>query len=212
MRPSAAGAPERLQALSIRLHARLWKETGHGFNRLRDLLIPDKTGLRISNIATLTKAATMKDICLHDVDRGLQLIEGIQVFLLLLSEESPEKLALLAITAVQALGLEEVVVVSQQLTTDHITTHCAWDRLPQPACILTQHSLSAAEPFNRRYSREQCPGSGSAVRAVREGRHQFPGHLEAAPGRWSQGARTGALPCCMDHPAGACACHSREAT
>ena len=88
MRPFAAGAPERLQALSIRLHSRLWKETGHGFNRLRDLLTPDRTGLRSSNMVTLTKAATLKDVCLHDVDRGLQLLEGIQVFLLLLSEES----------------------------------------------------------------------------------------------------------------------------
>ena len=95
MRPFAAGAPERLQALSIRLHSRLWKETGHGFNRLRDLLIPDRTGLRISAMLTLTKAATLKDVCLHDVNRGLQLIEGIQVFLLSLSEESPKQLAFL---------------------------------------------------------------------------------------------------------------------
>lgn len=63
----------------MRLHCKLWKETGHNFNKLRDLLIPDKTEMRMSDIIALTKAATLKEVCLHDVDRGLQLIEGIEV-------------------------------------------------------------------------------------------------------------------------------------
>ena len=63
----------------MRLHCKLWKETGHSFNKLRDLLIPDRTEVRMSDIIALTKAATLKEVCLHDVDRGMQLIEGIEV-------------------------------------------------------------------------------------------------------------------------------------
>jgi len=63
----------------VRLHCKLWKETGHNFNKLRDLLIPDRTEMRISDIIAVTKAATLKEVCLHDVDRGMQLLEGIEV-------------------------------------------------------------------------------------------------------------------------------------
>ncbi len=74
-----AGASERLHAVSVKLHCQLWRETGHNFNNLRELLIPDKTQLRMSDSAALTMAATLKEICLRDTDRGMQLKEGIQV-------------------------------------------------------------------------------------------------------------------------------------
>ena len=76
---SAADAPERLHATSLRLHCKLWKDTGHNFNRLRDLLMPDASQPRLSHNIAVTKAATQKEVCLHDVDRGMQLMEGIQV-------------------------------------------------------------------------------------------------------------------------------------
>ena len=65
----------------MQLHCKLWKDTGHSFNRLRDLLMPDASQLRLSHIMAVTKAATQKEVCLHDVDRGMQLLEGIQVML-----------------------------------------------------------------------------------------------------------------------------------
>lgn len=73
--------PKRLLAVSIRLHCKLWKETGHNFNKLRDLLMPDRSQPRMSDIIALTKATTLKEVCLHDVDRGMQLMEGIEVIM-----------------------------------------------------------------------------------------------------------------------------------
>ena len=69
--------------MSVKLHCQLWRETGHNFNKLRELLIPDRTQLRMTDTAALTMAATLKEICLRDTDRGMQLIEGIQVNLTL---------------------------------------------------------------------------------------------------------------------------------
>ena len=63
----------------MRLHCQLWKETGHNFNKLRGVLIPDRTQLRMTATAALTTAAALKEVCLRDTDRGMQLIEGIQV-------------------------------------------------------------------------------------------------------------------------------------
>ena len=68
-----------MHAVSLTLHCKLWRETGHNFNRLRELLIPDRTQLRMSDMAALTRAAILKEVCLHDTDRGMQLMEGIQV-------------------------------------------------------------------------------------------------------------------------------------
>ena len=35
----------------------------------------------MSDIIALTKATTLKEVCLHDVDRGMQLMEGIEVIM-----------------------------------------------------------------------------------------------------------------------------------
>ncbi|CAL5220764.1 g2828 [Coccomyxa viridis] len=91
-------APDRLHAVSVRLHCQLWKETGHNFNKLRGLLIPDRTQLRMTATAALTTAAALKEVCLRDTDRGMQLIEGIQFFL---PSASPGPAAL----ALEALGV-----------------------------------------------------------------------------------------------------------
>ena len=45
--------------------------------------MPDASQLRLSHIMAVTKAATQKEVCLHDVDRGMQLMEGIQAMLTL---------------------------------------------------------------------------------------------------------------------------------
>ena len=74
-----AGAPDRLAAVSVRLHCQLWRETGHNFNKLRELLLPDRTQLRMTEVTAISKAAALREVCRHDVDRGVQLIEGIQV-------------------------------------------------------------------------------------------------------------------------------------
>ena len=43
--------------------------------------MPDASQLRLSHIMAVTMAATLKEVCLHDVDRGMQLMDGIQVML-----------------------------------------------------------------------------------------------------------------------------------
>ena len=43
--------------------------------------MPDASQLRLSHIMAVTMAATQKEVCLHDVDRGMQLMDGIQVML-----------------------------------------------------------------------------------------------------------------------------------
>lgn len=81
-----AGTPEVMQALLLRLRLQLWRRTGHGFSALADALLGtgEVASRKQEDSATLrvATAACMRDVCIEDIGKGLQLLEGIQVILL----------------------------------------------------------------------------------------------------------------------------------
>ncbi len=74
-----------MQAVRVQLHERLWRETGHGFGPLRDLLLGQgphlgSAGLLQGSAAIrLARAAALRAVCAQDAARGAQLLEGVEV-------------------------------------------------------------------------------------------------------------------------------------
>ena len=80
----AADAPERLQALGLRLLCRSWKCSGRGWSRLSITLLGTASPTaRAAQEVRCARAACICDVCEHDSSRGIELIKPIQVRLLL---------------------------------------------------------------------------------------------------------------------------------
>ena len=73
-----------MAATGLRLHAQLWRESGHAFAQLRDLLLGQGPALgsagllQRSPLIRLARAACIRDVCARDSARGAQLLEGIE--------------------------------------------------------------------------------------------------------------------------------------
>ena len=76
--PLAAGAPEAVQALALRLGLRLWRVAGgRQFHRLRALLLVSQASSGLA--LRLARAACLRDVCAADGERGTQLVAAVQV-------------------------------------------------------------------------------------------------------------------------------------
>lgn len=74
------GAPELLHAMSLKMHTRMWLETGRGFNGvLGGLLGFPSAHPHASDMLRTVRASCVRDVCAHDSTRGMELVRAIQV-------------------------------------------------------------------------------------------------------------------------------------
>ncbi len=75
-----AGAPELLNALSLKMHTQLWLTTGRGFNGvLGGLSGFSNTCPHAGAMLRTVRAACVRDVCAHDSARGVELVRAVQV-------------------------------------------------------------------------------------------------------------------------------------
>lgn len=76
----AAGAPELVLALGLKLHTQLWMTTGRGFNSLLGGLSGfPHAHPHAGDMLRTVRGACLRDVCRHDSSRGVELVRAIQV-------------------------------------------------------------------------------------------------------------------------------------
>lgn len=79
----AAGAPELLLAVGLKMYCQLWMTTGRGFNSL----LAGLSGFahahpHAGDMLRTVRAVCVRDVCRHDSTRGLELVRAVQVNIL----------------------------------------------------------------------------------------------------------------------------------